>query len=98
MTWSTPLLLQKTSKIPRVRERLLLLAPLRLLCRKQPERRLNLHLGLASASLSSPFGKSEEVLLEKMAHVTVLAAGVVLTPAPGAEKRVLDAHCGVRSQ
>ena len=35
-------------------------------------------LGLASASLSSPFGiLAEEVLPEKMAHVTVLAAGVV---------------------
>ena len=48
-------------------------------------------LGLASASLSSPFGiLAEEVLPETMAHVTVLAAGVV--SAPGAEKRALDAH------
>ena len=50
-------------------------------------------LGLASASLSSPFGiLAEEVLPERMAHVTMLAAGVVSTPAPGAEKRALDAH------
>ena len=50
-------------------------------------------LGLASASLSSPFNiLAEEVLPEKMAHVTVLAAGVVSTPAPGAERRALDAH------
>ena len=41
-------------------------------------------LGLASASLSSPFGiLAEEVLPEKMAHVTL---------APGAEKRVVDTH------
>ena len=54
-------------------------------------------LGLASASLSSPFGiLAEEVLPEKMAHVTVLAAGVVSTPAPGAEKRVLDDHSPVK--
>jgi len=31
-----------------------------------------------------------------MAHVTVLAAGVVSTPAPGAEKRALDAHSPAR--
>ena len=50
-------------------------------------------MGLASASLSSPFGiLAEEVLPEKMAQVTVLAAGVVSTPAPGAEKRALEAH------
>ena len=50
-------------------------------------------LGLASASLSSPFGiLAEEVLPERMAHVTRLAAGVVSTPSPGAEKRALDAH------
>ena len=50
-------------------------------------------LGLASASLSSPFGiLAEEVLPEKMAQVTVLAAGVVSTPAPGAAKRALEAH------
>ena len=54
-------------------------------------------LGLASASLSSPFGiLAEEVLSEPMAHVTVLAAGVVSTPAPGAEKRALDAHSPAR--
>ena len=53
-------------------------------------------LGLASASLSSPFGiLAEEVLPERMAHVTMLAAGVVSTPAPGAEKRALDAHSPV---
>ena len=48
---------------------------------------------LGLASLSSPFGiLAEEVLPEKMAQVTVLAAGVVSTPAPGAEKRALEAH------
>ena len=40
--WSTPLWLRKTSRIPRVRERLLQ-APLRLPCRRQPKQRLNLH-------------------------------------------------------
>ena len=46
-------------------------------------------LGLASASLSSPFGiLAEEVLPERMAHVTMLAAGVVSTPAPGLRKEL----------